>query len=328
MIFELNAPAGDLASLKEAADSGADSVYFGFKSVSNLRMYPGLNLENEEIEEGILYLHRSGARAYIAVNTFPYEEQHQSCRSAIDEAARLGADAVIISDIGLMDYTRRKHSSLKIHASVLAKTYNPEAARFYKELGASRVVLLCLLNLDEVAGIKEVGVEVELFAGGRVIGINREGCFLNSYLAGWPISTKGACTPVECLEQDEDLINLRGITIGRLDGDEPIPYPAICMGEYHNLTTDSTYRVLRDGTSLSVLGILPELARIGVDVLKIEGRQRSKVYIGKMVRIFREAIDSFERDPEGYQVKESWQKEILSLSEGGQTVDGYVNKGY
>ncbi|MBU1486737.1 U32 family peptidase [bacterium] len=328
MTFELNAPAGDLGSLKAAVDNGADSVYFGFKSVSNLRNYPGLNLTDEQVIEGIDYLHQHGVRAYVTVNIFPYKQQQQDCLLAIDKAREFGADAVILADIGLMDYAKKEHPSLNIYASVLAKTYNSEAAKFYKELGASRIVLPCLLNLDEAAQIKETGIEVELFAGGRVIGINREGCLLNSYLAGWPISTKGACAPVEYLEQDEDLIKLKGITIGRVTGDEPTPYPAICMGEYRNLTTNSTYRVLRDGASLSVLDILPELARIGVDALKIEGRQRSKIYVGKMVSVFRQAIDSFERDPERYRIKESWRKELLSLSEGGRVVNGYVNKGY
>lgn len=327
MVFELNAPAGDLASLKEAVDRGADSVYFGFRSISNLRNYPGLNLDDKEVAEGIDYLHRHGAKAYITANIFPYREQYQDCLSAIDKAWEFGADAIIISDIGLMDYARGKYPSLKIYASVLAKAYNPEAAKFYMDLGASRVVLPCLLNLDEVARIKETGIEVELFAAGRIIGINREGCLFNSYLCGWPITTKGACTPVEHLQQDENSIKLRGITIGKT-GDEPTPYPAICMGEYDNLTTGSTYRVLRDGVSLSILEILPQLAQIGVNSLKIEGRQRSKVYVSKMVRIFRQAINLHMNDPKNYQVKESWGEEILSLSEGGQTVDGYVTKGY
>jgi putative protease len=336
MGFELNAPAGNLPSLIEACDAGADSVYFGFKSRSNLRMYPGLNFDLEEAEEGIRYLHKHHKRAYITVNTFPLDGQTHDCLNAIDEAWRLGADAVLVSDIGLMQYVKETYPGLRLHVSVFGRPYNAEAVRFYQRFGARRIVLPCLLNMEEIAEIAQSGCEIEVFAAGRVIGINREGCLLNSYFAGWPISSMGSCTPVEYLSWEESgegsgnetFIRLKGVTIDRIVGAEPIPYPAICMGQYRNLYTQSTHRVFRDSVSMSVLDLLPELRRVGVAALKIEGRQRSKVFVKGMTEVFREAIDSLEGDPEGYKVKDEWRHKVLSFSEGEGIVNGYREKGY
>lgn len=327
---ELNCPAGSLASLKAAVDNGADAVYFGFTSTSNLRMYPGLNFNYEEAKAGIKYVHEAGKRVYITVNTFPQKAEIKDCYKAVDDAYALEADAIIVADLGVMNYAKENYPDLRLHASVLAKTYNAKAADFYKRFNVKRVTVPCLLHLHEVEAIKKVhNLELEVFGFGRVIGVCYEGCYLNSFICAWPITTRGACTPVEHLVAEEDgLIKLKGITIGKVDPDEVASYPAICMGLYRNLKTNDAYRPFRDAASLNVLPILPDLIKIGIDSIKIEGRQRSKIYVALTTQVFRDAIDSYYSDPTTFQVKEEWLTRLIPLAEGGRTVTGYVEKGY
>lgn len=324
--FELNAPAGNPASLKAAVDNGADAVYFGFRTVSNARNYPGLNFDFNEIEKGIRYIHDAGKKAYITVNTYPQKNEIRDCYKAVDDAYSLDSDAIIASDTGIMNYISEKYPDIRVHASVLSRCYNKHAAGFLKRFNCKRVVLPYLLTIDEISDIKKSGIEVEIFAAGRVIGLNREGCLLNSYIAGWPITTKGACTPVEYLRIENDSVKLNNITIDKINKDELLPYPAICMGRYFNKTINKEYRIIRDAESLNILKILPELDKAGVDTLKIEGRQRSGAYISTVTRILREAIDSYNENPGGYTLKESWNKELMLFAEGGCTVSGGFNK--
>lgn len=328
--IELNCPAGSLPSLKIAVDNGADAVYFGFTSRSNLRMYPGLNFSYEEAKAGIEYAHDRGKRVYITINTFPQQTQLEDCYKAVENAYNLEADAIIVADTGIMRYAKEKYPDLRLHASVLAKTYNAKAVEFYRRFNVKRVTMPCLLTLNEIEAIRknQPNLELEAFAFGRVIGICYEGCYMNSFIAGWPITTKGSCTPVEHLTEENGYLKLKGVTIGKIDPDEPLPYPAICMGLYKNLATNNTYRIFRDATSLSILPILPKLIRIGINSLKIEGRQRSKVYVAISTKIFREAINLYYSDSKGFQVKDDWRTSLASLAEGGHTVTGYVEKGY
>jgi len=118
--LELVCPAGTPAALRAAIDAGADTVYCGFRDCTNARNYPGLNFDLEEMEEGIAYAHERGKKVLIAVNTFPRAGEPEPWHRAIDNAALVKADAVILADIGVLDYAARKHPDLRRHLSVQA----------------------------------------------------------------------------------------------------------------------------------------------------------------------------------------------------------------
>jgi O2-independent ubiquinone biosynthesis protein UbiU len=167
--MELICPAGTPAALKSAIDAGADAVYCGFNDETNARNFPGLNFSREELRKGISLAHGRGARILVAINAFPRAAAVELWQRAVDDAVSAGADALILADIGLMDYTARRHSTQRLHVSVQAAAANPDAIAFYVEaFGARRVVLPRVLSVPEIAAItREVSCETEVFVFGE-----------------------------------------------------------------------------------------------------------------------------------------------------------------
>ena len=117
--LELVCPAGTPAALRAAVEAGADTVYVGFRDETNARNFPGLNFSRAELGDGLAYAHERGAQVYVAINTFPTAGKPAPWRQAVDDAAALGADAVILADIGLLDYAKRTHPDLRDRKSVV-----------------------------------------------------------------------------------------------------------------------------------------------------------------------------------------------------------------
>ena len=163
---ELLAPAGNLHKLKLAFYYGADAVYVGGKSFS-LRTFAD-NFTDEELAEGIAYAHARGKKVYVAVNIFARNADFERLTEYFRTLERLGADAVLISDLGVFRACRKAAPDLPIHISTQANTTNSQSAAMWKELGASRVVLARELSLEEIAKIHEEnpGLELEAFVHG------------------------------------------------------------------------------------------------------------------------------------------------------------------
>ena len=163
--LELVCPAGTPAALRTAVAAGADAVYCGFNDESNARNFPGLNFSRDEMADAIRHAHERGAKVLVAINTFPRAGQVGRWIGAVDDAARLGADAVILADLGLLDYARQRHPTLRRHLSVQAAAANADAIRFYVEaFGVKRVVLPRVLTVQEIAAInRAVPCETEVF---------------------------------------------------------------------------------------------------------------------------------------------------------------------
>ncbi|HTZ00519.1 MAG TPA: peptidase U32 family protein, partial [Rhodocyclaceae bacterium] len=146
--IELVCPAGGLPALKAAVDNGADCVYTGFKDDTNARNFTGLNFDDKSIAEGVRYAHERGVKVFIALNTYPQAGNWPRWTAAVDKAAGLGVDAIILADLGLMDYARRTHPNLRLHLSVQGSATNYEAINFYRErFGVQRAVLPRVLSL-------------------------------------------------------------------------------------------------------------------------------------------------------------------------------------
>jgi len=184
--LELVCPAGTPASLRAAVDAGADSVYCGFRDETNARNFPGLNFSREELAHAVQYAHQRGARVFAAINTFPRAGAIEIWHSAVDDAARIGIDAIIVADIGLLSYAAERHPDLRRHLSVQAAAANPDAIRFYAEtFGVKRVVLPRVLTVAEIAAINaEIPCETEVFVFGGLCVMAEGRCSLSSYVAG------------------------------------------------------------------------------------------------------------------------------------------------
>jgi O2-independent ubiquinone biosynthesis protein UbiU len=295
---ELVCPAGTPAALRTAVDSGADAVYCGFQNATNARNFPGLNFTSAELEQAIGYAHRRQAKVLLAINTFPPAGKFALWQDAIDAAAKLGVDAVIVGDIGVADYAARTYPDLRLHLSVQAGASSPEAIRFYCQAFAiKRVVLPRILTVAEIAELhQEIPCEIEAFIFGN-IGMMAEGrCSLTNYATGLSTNMDGVCSPAADVryEEDEDstlTTKLGPFMIDRFACGENAGYPTICKGRYLCSSNPGGYYAFEEPVSLNLSALLPELMRAGVTALKIEGRQRSRAYVKAVVSAFRKAVD-------------------------------------
>jgi len=294
--MELVCPAGTPAALTAAVDAGADTVYVGFRDASNARNMPGLNFTRDELRQGLDYAHRRGRRVYLAVNTFPHLADDGPWRLAVDDAARLGVDAVILADIGLLAYAAKRHPSLRRHLSVQASAAHPLALEYYvREFGVGRAVLPRVLTVEQIKAIAAAEVvETEVFVFGGMCPMAEGRCALSSYATGRSPNTCGVCSPashVHYAVDDGALVSRLGdFTINRFVPGENPGYPTLCKGRFEARGRQAY--LFEDPASLDARPLIPELAAAGVRALKIEGRQRGRAYVAQVVRAMRAAVDA------------------------------------
>ncbi len=327
---DLVCPAGSLPALKTAVDQGADAVYLGFKNDTNARNFAGLNFDHKSMAEGIRYAHSKGREVLLAINTFAQAGRAADWQKSVDAAVDLGVDAIILADVGLLDYTASKYPQQRLHLSVQGSATSYEAINFcQREFGVRRAVLPRVLTLAQVEHvIKNTDVEIEVFGFGSLCVMNEGRCWLSSYACGESPNTVGACSPAKYVKWDKQPgqmeTRLNGILIDRFGDDEPAGYPTLCKGRFD--VQGETYYALEEPTSLNVLEILPDILKIGVRAIKIEGRQRSPAYVAQVTRTLRAALDSLRDSGERYHVKPSWQAELAKVSEGNQATLGAYNR--
>ena len=195
--MELICPAGTPAALRAAVEAGADAVYCGFRDETNARNFPGLNFSREELRQAIALAHRHGVKVLVAINTFARAGALSLWRAAVDDAVAAGADALILADIGVLDYAATRHPEQRLHLSVQAGAANPDAIRFYIEsFGVRRVVLPRVLSVQEIAAVvHEANCETEVFVFGGLCVMEEGRCSLSSYATGKSPNMQGVCSP-------------------------------------------------------------------------------------------------------------------------------------
>lgn len=360
---QLRIPAGNLKAVQAAIDHGADAIYIGFQSPSNLRNYPGINFSFEEAKKGVELAHQAGKKFYVVINSYPQAEELASSFKAIDEAWGIDADAVMLSDLAVMDYARNKYPDLNIHLSVQAGATNAQTINFYRDqFGISCAVLPRVLTLAEVREIcAATDVEIEVFAMGSLCAGYSGRCSASQYITGEVINTRGVCTSPRYLDFVEDeqgsvSVSLNGVTLNKFSSDEITPSLApctghkgsevvemqgldgwhnsflvnkrhVCKGRYISEATGKKGSILHSTIILNTLPILPQLIEAGVGALKVEGRQRPSLYSAATARILREAIDLYYANPEAYQVRQNWLDEVSRLFEEMTSSEGaYVGR--
>ncbi|MBW7902805.1 MAG: U32 family peptidase [Rhodocyclaceae bacterium] len=327
---DLVCPAGSLPALKAAVDNGADAVYLGYKNDTNARNFAGLNFDAKTMADGVRYAHGKGCEVLMAINTFPQPGRVADWRAAVDGAVDLGVDAIILADVGLLDYARSRHPQQRLHLSVQGSATSYEAINFaHREFDVRRAVLPRVLTLAQVEHvIRNTPVEIEVFGFGSLCVMNEGRCWLSSYATGESPNTVGACSPAKYVKWDKKPgqmdTRLNGVLIDRFADDEPAGYPTLCKGRFE--VQGETYYALEEPTSLNVLEILPDIIKIGVKAIKVEGRQRSPAYVTQVTRTLRAALDSLVNAGERYHVKPTWQAELAKVSEGNQATLGAYNR--
>jgi putative protease len=328
--MELVCPAGNLPSLKAAIDHGADAVYVGFRDDTNARHFPGLNFNERNAAQAIRYAQDRGRKVFVAINTYPQPAGWGRWQRAVDHAAGLGVDVLILADMGVMDYAASRWPDLDLHLSVQGSATNVEAIRFYHEqFGIRRAVLPRVLSLTQVRQLaQESPVPVEVFGFGSLCVMVEGRCLLSSYVTGQSPNTFGACSPASAVRWQETPTGresrLNGVLIDRYSEGEHAGYPTLCKGRFQ--VNGHTYYAIEEPTSLNTLALLPQLQSAGVAAIKIEGRQRSPAYVGQVTRVWRAALDACRQDPQHYRPRQAWLDALARVSEGAQTTLGAYHR--
>jgi putative protease len=260
---ELMSPAGGEAQLHAAVEAGADAVYFGLQGFNARQKAMAFNHDN--LPEVIAYLHERGVMGFVAVNTLVFEDELALLEREIQGISDSGADAVIVQDIGAVKLIHEIAPHLPIHASTQMTVTSAEGAEFARSLGVSRAVLARELSLKDIAQIADhTDLELETFVHGALC-VSYSGQCFSSEAWGGRSANRGACAQA-CR----------------------MPYDLIVDGEQRDL---GEFRYLLSPQDLYALEQVPELLRIGVDCLKIEGRYKDAEYVAATTAAYRNAID-------------------------------------
>lgn len=301
--LEVLAPAGSFESMKAAVAAGADAVYMG-GSRFGARAYAD-NPDEHGLLEAIDYVHLHGRRLYMTVNTLFKEEEMGELYQYLLPYYREGLDAVIVQDLGAMDFMHRNFPEIDLHASTQMTITGVNGARLLKELGASRVVTARELSLDEIRRIRDqVDVEIESFVHGALCYCYSGQCLMSSLIGGRS-GNRGRCAQPCRLPYEV-----------RENGKKP--------GEPLNRKQERNVMSLKD---LCTLDLIPDLAAAGIYSLKIEGRMKSPRYTAGVVSIYRKYVDRFlEYGPEGYFVEPEDKKVLSDLFDRGGFTPGYYKQ--
>ncbi|EST56976.1 U32 family peptidase [Proteus hauseri] len=328
--MELLCPAGNLPALKAAIDNGADAVYIGLKDDTNARHFAGLNFTEKKLQEAVNYVHRHQRKLHIAINTFAHPDGFERWQKAVDMAASLGADALILADIAMLEYAAERYPHIERHVSVQASATNTQAIEFYqRNFDVARIVLPRVLSLHQVKQLAQTSpVPLEVFAFGSLCIMAEGRCYLSSYLTGESPNTVGACSPARFVRWQQTPqgmeSRLNDVLIDRYSPNENAGYPTLCKGRY--FVDDHCYHALEEPTSLNTLSLLPELMAMNIASVKIEGRQRSPAYVTEVARVWRAAIDQCKKDPQRFSTNPHWMNALGKISEGTQTTLGAYHR--
>lgn len=322
--MELICPAGTPAAFREAIEAGADAIYCGFRDETNARNFPGLNFSREELRQSIALARRRGVQTFVALNTFMRAGDEALWYSAADDAVKVGADALIIADFGLMAYVAERYPEQRLHVSVQASASNPDAIRFLVEaFGAKRVVLPRVLTVQDIARLtRQIDCEVEVFAFGGLCVMAEGRCSLSSYATGKSPNMNGVCSPASHVRYREEggalVSELGAYAINRFGPGEASGYPTLCKGRF-DVGGMEGY-AFEDPVSLDVIDEIDALKAAGVSALKIEGRQRGKAYVAEVVSSLKKALGATPTE------RAALVSRLRGMSEGQRTTSGAYDK--
>ncbi len=263
---EILAPAGTREAMQAAVHAGADAVYFGLQEF-NARARAA-NFNQADLPEIMAVLHRSGVKGYVALNTLVFDSELPALMETLQACAEAGVDALIVQDLGVMRLAQRAFPELALHASTQMTCTDASSVEFARELGATRVVFARELSLEEIAEVQSATeVELEVFVHGALC-VAYSGQCLTSEALGGRSANRGACAQA-CR----------------------LPYDFVVDGQLVPLG-DKAF--LLSPQDLDAANLVPELAKLGVRSLKLEGRLKGAEYVSSTTRLYRHAVDSLD----------------------------------
>jgi putative protease len=282
---ELLAPAGSLGMLNTAFDFGATAVYAGQPRYS-LRVrnndFGGLDV----LKEGIDTAHNQGKKFYLVSNIYPHGGKTRTYVKDMEPVIALKPDAVIMSDPGLIMLMRENWPDMPIHLSVQANTVNGAAARFWRSVGVSRVILSREMSLDEIEAVRQdcPEMEIEVFIHGALCIAYSGRCLLSGYFSHRD-PNQGSCT--NSCRWDYNIYPGSEDATGDIylleEGGKP--------GALMPIEEDMHGTYIMNSKDLRAIEHVQRLTEMGVDSFKIEGRTKSPYYVARTCQSYRSAID-------------------------------------
>ncbi len=304
---ELLAPAGDLEKLKIAVLYGADAVYIGGEAYG-LRA-KAKNFDMEKMKEGIDFAHAYGVKVYVTANIYAHNADFEGMADYFKQVEKIGADAVLISDLGVFSVAKEAAPNLEIHVSTQANNTNYKSAQMWHQLGAKRIVVARELSLKEIKQIRQnipQDMEIEAFVHGAMCISYSGRCLLSNYLSGRD-ANKGACAH-PCRWKYHLVEETR-------------------PGEYMPIEENERGTYIYNSKVLCMLEHIPDLVDAGVVSLKIEGRMKTPFYVGTVIKAYRMAIDDyFESDEKYYKNIPLYMQEVSKASHRDYTTAFYYEK--
>jgi putative protease len=300
--YELLAPAGNFEKLQIALHYGADAVYMGIPELSLRGKMKDMNLD--VLKESIDYVKKQNKKIYVTMNIFPHNKDLLLIVENLNILEEWKPHAIIFSDPAVLRLAKKYAPSIPLHISTQANVTNVEAAKFWVELGVERIILAREVSIEEIKQFREeLNCELEAFVHGSLCIAYSGKCYMSAYMANRS-ANKGECT--NSCRWKYTVYYLKEETKD---------------GQFFPVYEDDRGTYVMSSKDLCMIEHLPLLVEAGVNSFKIEGRMKGINYLAGVVKTYREAIDSIEK--QNFILQEKWLKELNMFSNRGYTTGMY-----
>ncbi len=268
-------PAGNIEKMKYAYAYGADACYLGLVDFSLRTMRKGELITRENLKSAIECANSLNKKAYLTLNIFAYDEDIENLEKSVDVIKDAKPHAIILSDFGIYNTVKKYLPDIDIHISTQTNILNIEAVKFWRDMGATRVILARELSLKQIEAIKKAvpDIEVEIFVHGSQCMSYSGRCLLSDYMTkGERKANHGGCAQ-PCRWSYKLLEETR-------------------PGEYYEIVQDERGSHILSPKDLCLVRYIKELQNIGVDSFKVEGRTKSLYYVSAVTKVYRAVMDS------------------------------------
>lgn len=297
---ELLMPAGNLEKLEYAIRYGANAVYLGVVDFSLRAMRKGELITLENLKSAIDLAHSLNAKAYLTLNIFAFNSDIKLLESVMDKIQESNPDAIIASDFGIINLVKKYMPETPLHISTQTNTLNYESVKYWRDFGASRVILARELAIKDIAEIREhvPDIELESFIHGSQCVSFSGRCLLSDYFTnGERKANHGNCSQ-PCRWSYKLVESTR-------------------PNEYYEINQDERGSHILSPKDLCLVRYLKDLADAGVDSFKVEGRTKSLYYVSAVAKTYRNAIDELKQNPDADMDK--YFTELLKVGNRGYT---------
>lgn len=304
---ELLLPAGNKEKLDYAINYGADAVYMGMVDFSLRTMRKGEIITAENLKDTINLAHSYNKKVYMTLNIYAYDEDIKNLYANIDLIKDANPDALIVSDFGILNVLRNKLPNIDIHISTQTNTLNSEAVKFWRDFGATRVILARELSIRQLAEIRKnvPDIELEVFVhGAQCVSLSGR-CLLSDYMThGERKANHGGCSQ-PCRWKYKLLEETR-------------------PGEYYEIEETARGTHILSTKDLALINYIPKLIEAGADSFKIEGRTKSLYYVSAVAKAYRRAIDAYYNNEKVDE--EEMFNQLLKIGNRGYTTGFYLDE--